>query len=293
MRLVLATDDFPLVAGRAELERELPSLSLAELGTNWTLGRRPDSSLPAVTRVGRRHAGTKLGLLLLLLSPSRAKLGTLRSARVVVLERGEFWAEVASGVENGEGVDAILGGGCEGWYDEVVAHVLCEGRGYSSWYVEGGGVCVVVDDDLVSVSVSLKPHLSCDRAHSPRTAAVWMEGSFIGKLTYRQLLWDCTTIFMYRKTVYTYAVYATQECVTFGLINGTITAGGALVLWAKWRRVKQKRSRHPVLHEKLRHGIYRWNQLILFQCANTFIRKLALPVYPYSKPKRLARYQCR
>lgn len=112
----------PLVAGRAELERELPSLSLEELGTNCTLGRRPDSSLPPakeVLSVGRRHAGMKLGrwlvlllmevvLLLVLLSPSRAKLGTVRSARVVVLERGEFWAEDARGVENGDGVDAML-----------------------------------------------------------------------------------------------------------------------------------------------------------------------------------------
>lgn len=113
----------PLVAGRAELERELPSLSLEELGTNCTLGRRPDSSLPPakeVLSVGRRHAGTKLGrwlvlllmevvlLLVVLLSPSRAKLGMVRSARVVVLERGEFWAEDARGVENGDGVDAML-----------------------------------------------------------------------------------------------------------------------------------------------------------------------------------------
>lgn len=110
-RLVLATDDLMLVAGRAELERELPTLSFELLGTNWTLGRRPASSPPAVLRVGRRHAGMKLGLL-----PSSWKAGTERSGRVVETVRGELAAEPASGVEKGEGDEAMrarrCGGGC-------------------------------------------------------------------------------------------------------------------------------------------------------------------------------------
>jgi hypothetical protein len=101
-RLVLATDDLILVAGRAELERELPTLSLELLGTNWTLGRRPASSPPAVLRVGRRHAGMKLGLL-----PSSWKAGTERSGRVVEMVRGELAAEPPSGVEKGEGDEAM------------------------------------------------------------------------------------------------------------------------------------------------------------------------------------------
>jgi len=91
-----------LVAGRAELEREL--LPVLPLGTNCTLGRRPASSPPAVLRVGRRHAGMKLGLL-----PSRAKLGTERSGSWVLLVRGELAAEPARGVENGEGELAMAG----------------------------------------------------------------------------------------------------------------------------------------------------------------------------------------
>ena len=100
-----------LVAGRAELERELPTLSFELLGTNWTLGLRPASSPPAVLRVGRRHAGIKLGLL-----PSSWKAGTERSGRVVEMVRGELAAEPASGVEKGEGDEAMrarrCGGGC-------------------------------------------------------------------------------------------------------------------------------------------------------------------------------------
>lgn len=104
MRLVLEADSEcleALVAGRAELERELAPVLL--LGTNCTLGRRPASSPPAVLRVGRRQAGMKLGLL-----PSRAKLGTERSGRWVLVVRGEFAAEPALGVEKGEGEEAIL-----------------------------------------------------------------------------------------------------------------------------------------------------------------------------------------
>jgi hypothetical protein len=106
MRRVLAIDEAfeTLVAGLAELERELPVLSFELLGTNCTLGRRPASSPPAVLRVGRRHAGMKLGLL-----PSRAKLGTERSGRVVLIVRGELAAEPARGVEKGDGEEAILG----------------------------------------------------------------------------------------------------------------------------------------------------------------------------------------
>jgi len=90
-----------LVAGRAELEREL--LPVLPLGTNCTLGRRPASSPPAVLRVGRRHAGMKLGLL-----PSRAKLGTERSGSWVLVVRGELAAEPARGVEKGEGEEAMF-----------------------------------------------------------------------------------------------------------------------------------------------------------------------------------------
>jgi hypothetical protein len=105
MRLVLPTDERieALVAGLAELERELPILSLELLGTNCTLGWRPASSPPAVLRVGRRHAGMKLGLL-----PSRAKLGTERSGKVVLIVRGEFAAEPVRGVEKGEGEDVMV-----------------------------------------------------------------------------------------------------------------------------------------------------------------------------------------
>jgi hypothetical protein len=105
MRRVLAIDECfeALVAGLAELEREFPTLSFELLGTNCTL---------AVLRVGRRHAGMKLGLL-----PSRAKLGTERSGRVVLVVRGELAAEPARGVEKGEGEEAMLG--------EVVA-VCCD-----------------------------------------------------------------------------------------------------------------------------------------------------------------------
>jgi hypothetical protein len=114
MRRVLAIDEAfeTLVAGLAELERELPVLSFELLGTNCTLGRRSAASPPAVLRVGRRHAGMKLGLL-----PSRAKLGTERSGRVVLVVRGELAAEPARGVEKGEGEEAMLG--------EVVA-VCCD-----------------------------------------------------------------------------------------------------------------------------------------------------------------------
>jgi len=91
-----------LVAGRAELEREL--LPVLLLGTNCTLGRRPASSPPAVLRVGRRQAGMKLGLL-----PSRAKLGTERSGSWVPIVRGELAAEPPLGVEKGEGEDAMVG----------------------------------------------------------------------------------------------------------------------------------------------------------------------------------------
>jgi hypothetical protein len=106
MRRVLAIDECfeALVAGLAELEREFPILSFELLGTNCTLGRRPASSPPAVLRVGRRHAGMKLGLL-----PSRAKLGTERSGRAVLVVRGELAAEPAMGVEKGEGEEAMLG----------------------------------------------------------------------------------------------------------------------------------------------------------------------------------------
>jgi hypothetical protein len=106
MRRVLAIDECfeALVAGLAELEREFPILSFELLGTNCTLGRRPASSPSAVLRVGRRHAGMKLGL-----PPSRAKLGTERSGRAVLVVRGELAAEPASGVEKGEGEEAILG----------------------------------------------------------------------------------------------------------------------------------------------------------------------------------------
>ena len=105
MRLALEADSEcleALVAGRAELERELVPVLL--LGTNCTLGRRPASSPPAVLRVGRRQAGMKLGLL-----PSRAKLGTERSGRWVLVVRGELVAEPALGVEKGEGEDAMVG----------------------------------------------------------------------------------------------------------------------------------------------------------------------------------------
>jgi hypothetical protein len=97
-----------LVAGRAELEREL--LPVLLFGTNCTLGRRPASSLPAVLRVGRRQAGMKLGLL-----PSRAKLGTERSGSWVLVVRGELAAEPPFGVEKGEGEEAMVGcGRCVG-----------------------------------------------------------------------------------------------------------------------------------------------------------------------------------
>jgi hypothetical protein len=104
MRLVLVKAECleALVAGRAELEREL--VPVLPLGTNCTLGRRPASSPPAVLRVGRRHAGMKLGLL-----PSRAKLGTERSGSWVVVVRGELAAEPARGVEKGEGELAMVG----------------------------------------------------------------------------------------------------------------------------------------------------------------------------------------
>lgn len=106
MRLVLVDAECleALVAGLALLERELPVLSFELCGTNCTLGRRPASSPPAVLRVGRRHAGMKLGLL-----PSRAKLGTERSGRVVVVVRGELAAEPARGVEKGEGEEVMVG----------------------------------------------------------------------------------------------------------------------------------------------------------------------------------------
>lgn len=97
-----------LVAGRAELERELAPVLL--LGTNCTLGRRPASSPPAVLRVGRRQAGMKLGLL-----PSRAKLGTERSGSWMLVVRGELAAEPALGVEKGEGEEAILMCWCPLW----------------------------------------------------------------------------------------------------------------------------------------------------------------------------------
>ena len=120
MRLVFEADSEcfeVLVAGRAELEREL--LPVLLLGTNCTLGRRPASSPPAVLRVGRRQAGMKLGLL-----PSRAKLGTERSGRWVLVVRGELAAELAAepalGVEKGEGEEAMVG--C----DQIVVSVhLC------------------------------------------------------------------------------------------------------------------------------------------------------------------------
>lgn len=86
--MLLAIEALLLVAGRAELERELPTWSFELLGTNCTLGRRPGSSPPAVFRVGRRHAGMKLGL-----PPSSWKVGTERSGRVVEVVRGEFAAE--------------------------------------------------------------------------------------------------------------------------------------------------------------------------------------------------------
>lgn len=99
MRLVFEADSEcfeVLVAGRAELEREL--LPVLLLGTNCTLGRRPASSPPAVLRVGRRQAGMKLGLL-----PSRAKLGTERSGSWVLVVRGGVGGGASFGGGEGRG----------------------------------------------------------------------------------------------------------------------------------------------------------------------------------------------